>query len=79
MFFSHQFSPCGRAGGSHLLRYSGLAIAENYGCALKCLAYGNLQLVENPGTNFKIKLLAVFEFYGLKYRESELTNHIKQI
>ena len=46
--FSHQFSPFGRAGGSHLLRYSGLAIA-NYGCALKCLAYGNLQLVQNSG------------------------------
>jgi len=22
--FSHQFSPCGRAGGAHLLRYSGI-------------------------------------------------------
>jgi len=48
IFFSHQFSPFGRAGGSHLLRYSGLAIAD-YGCALKCLAYGSLQLVQNPG------------------------------
>jgi len=26
--FTHQFSPCGRAGGSHLLRYSGLAIGD---------------------------------------------------
>ena len=38
-----------RAGGSHLLRYSGLAIEADYGGALKCLAYGNLQLVQNSG------------------------------
>jgi len=48
--FSHQFSPCGRAGGTHLLRYSWLAIT-GYGCALKCLAYGSLQLVQNSGNN----------------------------
>ena len=46
--FSHEFSPGGRAGGSHLLCYSGLAIAD-YDCALKCLAYGSLRLVQISG------------------------------
>ncbi len=50
IFFSHQFSPKGRAEGSHLLRYYGLAIVH-YGFALKCLAYESLQLVQNSGIN----------------------------
>ena len=48
--FSHQFSPFGQAGGSHLLRYSGVAIRQRTvvdGCAVKCLAYGRLQLAQN--------------------------------
>jgi len=55
--FSHQFSPSGRAGGSHLLRYSRLAIGD-YGCALRCLAYGSLQLVQNSGNNISLAIKA---------------------
>jgi len=47
IFISHLFSPCGRAGGSHMLRYSGRSIVH-YSFALKCLAYGSLRLVQNP-------------------------------
>ena len=67
IFFSHQFSPCGRAGGNHLLRYSGLAIAD-YGCALKCLAYGSLQLVQDSGSNFKGAAAAAID---LRKRKSD--------
>ena len=39
------FTPLGRAGGIHGLRYEGLAIA-NYDCALQCLVHERLQLVQ---------------------------------
>jgi hypothetical protein len=48
------FHPKGRAGGFHLLRYKGLAIAD-YGVALKCLAYESLRLVQDSD-NYKNKL-----------------------
>ena len=40
-FISHLFSPCGRAGGSHMLRYQRRCIVH-YSLALKCLTYGSL-------------------------------------
>jgi hypothetical protein len=36
-FISHLFSPSGRAGGSHMLRYKGIVVVY-YDFALKCTA-----------------------------------------
>jgi hypothetical protein len=48
IILSHYFSPDGRAGGFHLLRFLGRGIVH-YSLGLKCLADESLQLVQNSG------------------------------
>ena len=65
-YISHLFSPGGRAGGSHMLRYQGRSIVY-YRFDLKCLAYGSLQLVQNLGIKSKMWILKRFVLQQ-KYR-----------
>ena len=49
VFYNHQISPGGRAGGFHMLRCQWLEV-NHYDFTLGRLAYESLQLVLDPGS-----------------------------
>ena len=62
-----------RAGGFHLLCYSGRSI-DHYRFALKCLAYESLQLVQNSGIRPGSQMIFCLHIVGFLCMNAPLLN-----